>query len=473
MTVASTVRKQTFTLDGVTAAFDFTFRALVGSPTDIKAISTTSGTDTILVYTTNYTVSVAADGVGGTLTLVSPSATGSGTLTVYRETTNTQGSDYDNYNQFDADTLETDLDIRTLISQEQAEETGRTLQLGIAVTGVSATLPTPTSDEYLAWNSAATAIVNKTVVAADSVVVTSQANAEAGTNNTEFMTPLRDRQAQAAYNLVLDSAVNYAKAADIASATTMDIGAATGNFVDITGTVTTTALGTVQAGTKRTLRFITAGQTLTHNGTSLILPGSANIVTAANDIGEFVSLGSGNWICTNYQLATGLGGNPTMLDVNTTEVTGLMTNSAAETTAYQFSVPANTLRTNNILAFNLWGTSVNNSAGSTVITVRFKYGSTTMITSTLNWGQNATHRDVEVAILLKADAATAAQTANMKWLDELLATSTDRNIIPTNGTATEDSTGALNFTLTVQSDTSHAAIGMVVKAVRLMKYTSV
>jgi hypothetical protein len=330
MTVASTVRKQTFTLDGVTAAFDFTFRALVGSPTDIKAISTTSGTDTILVYTTNYTVSVDADGVGGTLTLVSPSATGSGTLTVYRETTNTQGSDYDNYNQFDADTLETDLDIRTLISQEQAEESGRTLQLGIAVTGVSATLPTPAADEYLAWNSAATAIVNKTFVAADSVVVTSQANAEAGTNNTEFMTPLRDRQAQAAYNLVLDSAVNYAKAADIASATTMDIGAATGNFVDITGTVTTTALGTVQAGTTRKLRFITAGQILTHNATSLILPGGANITTAANDIAEFVSLGSGNWLCTNYQRASGLGvwefvSTTTFSSTASVEVTGLAT----------------------------------------------------------------------------------------------------------------------------------------------------
>ena len=39
---------------------------------------------------------------------------------------------------------------------------------------------------------------------------------------------------------------------------------------------------------------------LTHNATSLILPGSANITTTAGDTAEFLSLGGGNWICLNY-----------------------------------------------------------------------------------------------------------------------------------------------------------------------------
>jgi hypothetical protein len=46
--------------------------------------------------------------------------------------------------------------------------------------------------------------------------------------------------------------------------------------------------------------------TLTHNATSLILPGNANITTAANDRYEARSLGSGNWIVTKYQYASGL-----------------------------------------------------------------------------------------------------------------------------------------------------------------------
>lgn len=90
-----------------------------------------------------------------------------------------------------------------------------------------------------------------------------------------------------------------AKGVDIASATTTDIGAATGEFVDVTGTTTITGLGTVAAGIVRTVRF-TGALTLTHNATSLILPGSANITTANGDVAQFISLGSGNWKCVNF-----------------------------------------------------------------------------------------------------------------------------------------------------------------------------
>ena len=91
---------------------------------------------------------------------------------------------------------------------------------------------------------------------------------------------------------------------DVASATTTDIGAATSHNVRITGTTTITGLGTVASGLRRKVRFA-AALTLTHNGTSLILPGTANITTAANDSGEFISLGSGNWLCLNYKKADG------------------------------------------------------------------------------------------------------------------------------------------------------------------------
>lgn len=97
----------------------------------------------------------------------------------------------------------------------------------------------------------------------------------------------------------LTAAFNEAKGANIASAGTTDIGAATGNFVDVTGTTTITALGTVQAGTHRWVRF-TGALTLTHNATSLILPGATNITTETGDIAQFLSLGSGNWVCSGY-----------------------------------------------------------------------------------------------------------------------------------------------------------------------------
>lgn len=100
------------------------------------------------------------------------------------------------------------------------------------------------------------------------------------------------------------AAYNGFKGANIASATTTNIGAATGNFVHITGTTTITAFDTVQAGTVRILTF-DGILTLTHNGTSLILPTSANITTAAGDNAIFVSEGSGNWRCVSYNRANG------------------------------------------------------------------------------------------------------------------------------------------------------------------------
>jgi hypothetical protein len=98
---------------------------------------------------------------------------------------------------------------------------------------------------------------------------------------------------------------NYGrKGSDIASATTTDLSTATGDFVDVTGTTTITGLGTLASGITRVVRF-TGALTLTHNATSLILPGAANITTANGDVATFRSLGSGNWQCVNYMKASG------------------------------------------------------------------------------------------------------------------------------------------------------------------------
>lgn len=97
----------------------------------------------------------------------------------------------------------------------------------------------------------------------------------------------------------MSGSINEAKGSDVASAGTTNIGAATGNYINVTGTTTITAFDTIQAGTRRIVKF-TGALTLTHDGTSLILPGAANILTIAGDHAVFVSLGSGNWVCVQY-----------------------------------------------------------------------------------------------------------------------------------------------------------------------------
>ena len=98
--------------------------------------------------------------------------------------------------------------------------------------------------------------------------------------------------------------LNEAATVIVASATSTPIGGAASNNVDISGATTITSFDTVAEGINRKGRF-TGALTLTHNATSLILPGGVNITTAVNDRYEARSLGSGNWIVTKYQKADG------------------------------------------------------------------------------------------------------------------------------------------------------------------------
>jgi len=101
---------------------------------------------------------------------------------------------------------------------------------------------------------------------------------------------------------------NGTRGADIASvAGVTNIAAATGNYVEITGTNTITGFGAITAGAIRFVRF-TGVLTITYNATSLILPGARNIITGAGDRAIFISLGSGNWVCQEFLKADGRGG---------------------------------------------------------------------------------------------------------------------------------------------------------------------
>ncbi|MFL9899062.1 hypothetical protein PQR71_13010 [Paraburkholderia fungorum] len=99
-------------------------------------------------------------------------------------------------------------------------------------------------------------------------------------------------------------AIDEVKGVSIASAATVNLEAATGNFVHITGTTSITAI-TLNSGAERTVVFDSV-LTLTYNATSLILPGGANITTAPGDTMIVRGDGSGVARVVTYVPASGL-----------------------------------------------------------------------------------------------------------------------------------------------------------------------
>lgn len=96
-------------------------------------------------------------------------------------------------------------------------------------------------------------------------------------------------------------AQNEVKGADIASAATINLTAATGNLVHVTGTTAITAI-TIPVGAERTMIF--DGVLTLTNGAALLLPGAANIVTQAGDR-ALVRGDTAGAIVTHYQRADG------------------------------------------------------------------------------------------------------------------------------------------------------------------------
>lgn len=110
--------------------------------------------------------------------------------------------------------------------------------------------------------------------------------------------------------------------ANIASATPA-LSAATGNYVQITGTTTITSFGTVAAGARFVLFFASALK-VTYNATSLILDGGTDYYAQAGDKLVLRSEGGGNWreVSRSYALAAAryvtanLGAPVTMTNAN-------------------------------------------------------------------------------------------------------------------------------------------------------------
>ena len=170
MTVASATSKVSYAGNGVSTSFAFPFRIFAES--DVRVVLRSSaGVDTVQTLSTHYTVSAAPWTSGGTITMVTPPATGE-KLIVKPDIDATQGIDYRQAERFPAETHEAGLDRLTLLIQQIEEALGRTLSLQESTAITSFVMPDPESGNILSWDGAAFAWVAASELSPGTVLTT-------------------------------------------------------------------------------------------------------------------------------------------------------------------------------------------------------------------------------------------------------------------------------------------------------------
>lgn len=156
MTISSTTNRVAYTGNGATTAFAFGYKFLVNADLLVYQAGT------LKTITTHYTVSGAGDDAGGTVTFLTAPANAE-SVVIVRDPAITQGTDLVENDPLPAETLENALDKLTIIAQRLDDRLDRSFVLSdSSTTSVTLTIPTPTANKGLRWNSAGTALENTT-----------------------------------------------------------------------------------------------------------------------------------------------------------------------------------------------------------------------------------------------------------------------------------------------------------------------
>ena len=129
MTVSSTTVKNSYSGNGSTTQFAYTFKIFANSDLQV-IIRSSTGTETTKTLTTHYTVAGAGDASGGSVTFTSGNTPANGeTVVIRRNVPQTQAIDYIANDPFPAETHEEGLDRATLVAQQISEEADRSIKL--------------------------------------------------------------------------------------------------------------------------------------------------------------------------------------------------------------------------------------------------------------------------------------------------------------------------------------------------------
>lgn len=249
MPVENEYKRRRLESDGANTEYDFYFKITDESEVKVSSVVRATGVvDEVLVLNTDYTVEISTTTEGGTVTLTTPLAN---TYDVLLESNmaNTQTLRAGGLGVFNPAQIVAALDRTVRLIQQVVEKTARTLSIPETAEGgdFSLEIPVPEANKILGWDSDGTGLENKVAIDEDAVSacaaskaaaevaqglaedardvaiiaqglaedaaaaaeavaeveIASQAEAEAGSDNSKLMTPLRTKQAIDEFSLPL------------------------------------------------------------------------------------------------------------------------------------------------------------------------------------------------------------------------------------------------------------------------------
>ena len=146
MTISSTTVKNSYSGDGSTTTFNYTFKIFADSDLQV-IIRSSTGTETVKTITTHYTVTGAGSASGGTVVFTSGNIpTNTETVVLRRAVPQTQAIDYIANDPFPAESHEEGLDRATMTLQQLQEEVTRSIKLSRTNTMTSTEFAVGASD---------------------------------------------------------------------------------------------------------------------------------------------------------------------------------------------------------------------------------------------------------------------------------------------------------------------------------------
>lgn len=308
MTLATNDNRKNFVGNGVTTIFAFNFKTYDIADIDVffDAIEQFAG----------FTVTLNADqesSPGGEVEFtVAPGdpAPDEIIVTILRYLDTLQNVDYAPYTSFPSDTHEVALDEIHMLIQQLADETNRALISAVDTDlAVSYTLPVALAGYVIGWNGAGTDLTNYNIGDFGSFIVTPYIETLLDDiNSIEARATLEAAGLLVANTFTKPQTWSYGADlddADIEAVTNILTVGADGNTFNISGIQQIDEIATLGVGTEIEIRFTTA-RTLTHSS-DFVLPGAADIPAAIGDIAKFKEFAVGDWRCTNYIRASGVG----------------------------------------------------------------------------------------------------------------------------------------------------------------------